>query len=382
MIFHSFGGGSTDGSAPYAAVIQATNGNFYGTTSTGGAYGHGTVFEITPSGTETLLHSFGSVQSPTQNFNDGVSPYAGLIQGSDGNFYGTTISGGANGNGTVFEITPAGVETVLYSFAANNFGSGITPSGGNPQSALIQDSNGNFYGTTTIGGAADYGVVFSVTPAGVETVLYSFGGVDGATPYGGLVRGSNGNFYGTTESGGANGYGTVFEITPTGVEAVLYSFGSNGGSDGAFPYASLVQGSNGNFYGTTKSGGVSKDNGTVFEITPTGVETVIYSFGGGVSDGATPLAGLVQGSNGNFFGTTSTGGNASNEDGTVFEITPAGVETVLYSFGGGSSDGAAPYASLVQGSDGNFYGTTVNGGAGTSCNQGCGIVFKLAVGGN
>jgi uncharacterized repeat protein (TIGR03803 family) len=350
-VLYSFGSGS-DGQIPIAGLIQGADGNFYGTTLGGGANGNGTVFKITPAGVETVLWSF-------SGGSDGQNPAAGLILGTDGNFYGETGNGGANGGGTVFKITPAGVETVLWSFGRGSDGQ-------NPIAGLIQGADGNFYGTTQDGGTNGAGTVFKVTPAGVETVLWSFGsGSDGQTPQAGLIQGTDGNFYGTTVSGSANGNGMVFKLTPAGVETVLHSFA--GGSDGLNPAAGLILGTDGNFYGTTLNGGTNGD-GTVFKITPAGVETVLHSFAGG-SDGWSPQAGLIQGADGNFYGTTLIGG--TNGDGTVFKITPAGVETVLHSFAGGS-DGQNPQAGLIQGADGNFYGTTFNGGA-----NGDGTVFKF-----
>jgi uncharacterized repeat protein (TIGR03803 family) len=349
-VMHSFGG-TGDGQLAFAGLIQGTDGNLYGTSTIGGAYGEGTVFKITPAGAQTVLWSFG-------NGSDGQEPYAGLIQGTDGNFYGTTYLGGAHSAGTVFKITPTGVETVLYSF-------GTGSDGQNPEAALVQGTDGNFYGTSTIGGAYGEGTVFKITAAGAETVLWSFGnGSDGKNPEAGLVQGTDGNFYGTTFAGGAYGEGTVFKITAAGAETVLWSFGN--GNDGQEPYAGLIQGTDGNFYGTTVQGGASSD-GTTFKITPAGVETVLWSFGGG-NDGQEPYAGLIQGTDGNFYGTTVQGG--ANSYGTIFKITPAGVETVLYSFEPGS-DAEFPTAALIQGTDGHFYGTTYEGGA-----NGDGTVFK------
>jgi uncharacterized repeat protein (TIGR03803 family) len=201
--------------------------------------------------TETVLYSFGSL-------GDGANPYAGLVQGSDGNFYGTTYLGGASNGGTVFRITPAGVETVLYSF-------GSAGDGTNPFAGLIQSSDGNFYGTTLKGGAHNVGTVFRITPAGVETVLHSFLAApgDGINLFAGLIEGSDGNFYGTTYGGGAMGGGTVFRITPAGMETVLYSFAALGPP----PDGGLIEGNDGNFYGTTYLGGAS-NGGTVFKLVP------------------------------------------------------------------------------------------------------------------
>jgi uncharacterized repeat protein (TIGR03803 family) len=353
-VLYSFQSGTADGAYPTATVIQGSDGNFYGTTDTGGTANQGTMFRITPLGVETVLYSFG-------NGTDGQVPEGTLIQGSDGNFYGTTGYGGTDGLGTVFKITPAGIETVLHSFGGG--GDGIVPFVG-----LVQGSDGNFYGTTGFGGSANRGTVFKITPAGVETVLHSFGsGTDGQILGAALIQGSDGNFYGVTQNGGTAASGTVFKITPLGVETVLYSFGSGGATDGTFPLGGLIQGSDGNFYGTTGSVG-TQNTGTVFRITPAGVETILHTFGSG-TDGAIPEGQLIQGSDGNFYGTTASGGTA--DSGTIFKMTPLGVETVLHSFGNGT-DGATPEASLIQGSDGNFYGTTGNGGT-----AGFGTVFRF-----
>jgi len=361
---------NVDGADPPAAPVQGSDGNFYGTTSLGGAYGNGSVYEITPSGKLTVLWSFTPLGAGTNL--DGANPYGSLVQGSDGNFYGTTSLGGANGNGTVFMISGPGVLTPLYSFSAMN-AQGINTDGAQPDTCLVQASDGNFYGTAAFGGTSGDGAVFKITPAGTLTLLHSFTGVaDGADPEAGLVQGSDGNFYGTTATNGANDHGTVFKITPAGVLTTLHSFSSlTGGirnSDGADPYASLAIGSDGNFYGTTYDGGAYAF-GTVFKITPAGALTTLHSFTSG-ADGGRLLAGLVLGIDGSFYGTTLGGGGTSN-DGTVFKISPSGVLTTLHSFTG--ADGSHSQASVVQGSDGSFYGTTYFGGDNNK-----GTVFKLA----
>jgi uncharacterized repeat protein (TIGR03803 family) len=349
-LLYSFAGGSGDAADPYHTLIQGSDGDFYGTTIAGGSSNVGTIFKVTPSGTETVFYSFATI------------PYSGLVQGSDGNIYGTTATGGTSGRGTVFKITPSGTESVLFSFPAGS---------SDPYTGLIQGSDGNFYGTTGAGGTSDDGTVFKITPSGTETVLHTFAksGSDGETPYAGLIQGSDGNLYGTTYFGGAGGFGTVFKVTPGGTETVLYSFA--GGTDGEHPYAGVIQGSDGNFYGTTYQGGTS-GYGTVFKLTPSGTETVLYTFAGGSSDGANPEAGVIQGSDGNLYGTTLQGGASGL--GIVFELTPGGTETILHSFAGGSGDGANPSANLVQGSDGNLYGSTGAGGT-----KGDGTFFKVAL---
>jgi uncharacterized repeat protein (TIGR03803 family) len=346
-LLYAFVGGSGDSAVPYHTLIQGSDGDFYGTTLAGGSSNVGTIFKISPSGTESVFHSFASV------------PYSGLVQGSDGNIYGTTASGGTSGHGTVFKITPSGTETVLFSFPAGS---------SNPYTGLIQGSDGNFYGTTGAGGTSDDGTVFKITPSGTETVLHAFAktGSDGQTPYAGLIQGSDGNLYGTTYFGGAHAFGTVFKVTPSGTETVLYSFA--GGSDGEHPYAGVIQGSDGNFYGTTYQGGAG-GFGTVFKLTPSGTETVLYSFAGASGDGAYPEAGVIQGSDGNLYGSTLQGGASGL--GIVFKLTTNGTETILHAFAG-ASDGANPTANLVQGSDGNLYGSTSAGGS-----SGDGTFFKV-----
>ena len=347
-VLHSFAYGPADGGSPTASLTTGPDGNFYGVTSGGGANGTGTVFSSTPAGVVTILHSFGSGQ-------DGMFPESTLLLAADGNFYGTTNEGGANSMGTIFKISPAGVETVVYSFSGGADGSA-------PSSGLIEGSDGNFYGTTVQGGTNNAGTVYKLTPAGVESVIHTFGsGQDGAQPLAGLVAGNDGNFYGTTFEGGAyNNAGTVFKITPAGVETVLHSFGS--GQDASTPEAALVLGSDGNFFGTTSFGGIYTVGmgaaGTVFKITPAGVETVLHSFGNG-TDGVNPFSGLVAGSDGNFYGTTSAGGVSFL--GVLFKITPSGAETVLYSFATGS-DAQKPSNTLAIGKDGYIYGLTSYGG--------------------
>lgn len=334
--------------------------------------------------------------SPPSPSKDGASPNA-LIRGSDGNFYGTTVSGGAFGGGTVFSITPEGTETILYSFA------GGATDGANPQ-GLIQGSDGSFYGTTSDGGtgtcprsqpvggslASACGTVFRVTPQGEETILYFFTGTgDGGEPNGGLVQGSDGSLYGTTASGGnpsaacgTSGCGVVFQVTLSGREYVLHAF-AGGAADGATP-TSLMQASDGYFYGTTLLGG-RLNRGTVFRVAPVGNETVLYSFLGG-ADGMYPVAALIEASDETLYGTTSFGGESSNSSpactsgcGTIYRVTFAGSETVLYAFEGGNRDGANPYAPLIEASDGTFYGTTEAGGS-ANCSGGCGTVFQITPG--
>jgi uncharacterized repeat protein (TIGR03803 family) len=364
--FLSTSGSSVSPEYPSAGLVQGSDGNFYGTTAYGGSNGNnGTVFQVTTNGTLTTLVSFSGT--------NGSHPVASLVQGSDGNFYGTTEYGGPNwNNGTVFQMTPTGALTTLVSFNGTN---GIYPA-----AALVQGSDSNFYGTTLLGGAYNRGTVFKMTFAGALTTLVSFNGLLDSSPFAALVQGTDGNFYGTTI--GANGCwfasedynGTAFKMTPAGVLTTLVSFT---GGNGYNPSAGLVQGTNGNFYGTTPYGGnlslngaLNNGFGTVFKMTAAGVLTTLVKFNG--ANGSYCVSGLVQGSDGNLYGTTDGGG--AGVGGTVFKMTPAGVFTTLVAFNG--ADGSNPQGPLVQGSDGNFYGTTEYGGA-----NGLGTVFQVTTNG-
>jgi len=298
---------------------------------------------------------------------DGGHPLTALVQGSDGCLYGTTDrgTGGRYGDGAVFKISTSGALTLLHVFTETNDVSGV---------GLVLGNDGYFYGTTVGGGSNGFGSVFQIRPDGHFVSLYSFtGGTNGADPNGGLVPGSDGLFYGTTYGGDANDDGTVFKIDTNGVLTTLYSF--PGGAHGANPIAGLVQGGDGELYGTCYNGGSiggggwALGNGTVFKIHTNGVLAGVYLFAG--TNGANPLAGLVQGSDGYFYGTTTSGGAANG--GTVFRMSPGGVLTLLHSFTG-SNDGLHPDAGLMQGSDGNFYGTTYQGGT-----NNYGTIFRLTI---
>jgi uncharacterized repeat protein (TIGR03803 family) len=322
---HNFDG--TDGSQVFPGLVQAANGYLYGATADGGANSNkdcvancGTVFKITPNGTLTTLYSF-CAQS---GCSDGAEPQATLVQDTDGYLYGTTFILGANGGGTVFKISLGGELTTLYNFCSQ---SGCSDGNG-PAAPLVQGTNGNLYGTTLFGGDANNGTVFKITPSGMLTTLHIFDGTDGSAPEAGLVQATDGNFYGTTNQGGANGGGTVFKITPSGTLTTLYNFCSlSGCTDGEAPLAGLVEGKDGNFYGTATQGGAN-GYGTVFKITPTGTLTTLYSFG----PFGYPEATLVLATDGNFYGTTASGGTEG--DGTIFSITPSGEETTLHTFDG------------------------------------------------
>jgi uncharacterized repeat protein (TIGR03803 family) len=318
----------SNGTSPLAPLVRATDGNFHGTTAFGGA-GAGTVFKLTPDGTLTTLHTFDN--------SDGAYP-GRIVQATDGNFYGTTGRNGTGGEGTVFKITPSGTLTTLHNFCLQ------------------------------------------------------MNCPDGASPFGGIVQATDGNFYGTTYTGGLgglDGYGTVFKITPAGTLTTLYNFCSQPNcADGSFPDGALVQATDGNFYGTTAEGGTISTCGgvgcgTVFRITASGTLTTLHGFVGYPTEGTDPSAGLVQATDGNFYGTTYSGGPSNNCPpyfhgcGKVFTITPSGTVTTLHSFGGSPADGSNPVAVLVQATDGNFYGTTSTGGTSPCDMGGCGTVFKV-----
>jgi len=268
--FCSGGTPCTDGQNPYGGLVQDSAGNLYGTTQGGGAGGGGTVFKLDISGNETVLYSFCSVGSSCV---DGASPNAGLIQDSQGNLYGTTRQGGIGSNslGTVFKLDTTNHETVLHSFCSDF----ECADGASPYASLIQDAAGNLYGTTNGGGAWGGGTVFSIDSVGSEAVLYNFcslsGCADGQLPEAGLIQDSSGNFFGTTVIGG-NKYGTVFKLDNLGVESVLYAFCSMPGcTDGSFPYGSLILDSAGNLFGTTQNGGLGTNGvGTVFKVDNSG----------------------------------------------------------------------------------------------------------------
>jgi uncharacterized repeat protein (TIGR03803 family) len=297
---------------------------------------------------------------------NGADPhYVYLVQGIDGKLYGTTYASTGSG-GTAFKITTAGSLTTLYTFCVNGI---PCMDGAQPTAGLVLASNGNFYGTTTNGGANNDGTVFAITPAGKLTTLHSFDSTDGAEPEVGLIQATNGALYGTTSIGGSSDVGTIFEITTAGKLTSLLSFN---GTNGDYPDARLVQGTNGNFYGTTYE--VSSGSGTVFDITSAGKLSTLHKFDG--TDGGGPTGVLIQATNGNFYGTT-TGDGANSSGGTVFQITPAGKLTTLYSFcsKSGCTDGSSPQGGLVQDTNGTFYGTTYYGGT-----DGIGTIFSLSLG--
>ncbi|MHB8455976.1 MAG: choice-of-anchor tandem repeat GloVer-containing protein [Acidiferrobacterales bacterium] len=353
-ILYNFGApNSGDANKPSSDLVMDSNGNLYGTTIAGGANNTGAVFKITPSGTETILHNFG----PIGTTSDGTGPStSSLVLDGSGNLYGTTQNGGLYGGGTVFKITPSGTETILYNFPGTSF-----PGSDFPVGHLAIDGSGNLYGTTQMGGSTGKGTVFEITPSGTETILYNFSGpVPGGglgAPTIGLVMDSSGNLYGAAnEAGFASGYGLCGTTsTPTVVVFKLTPSGNISTGSCTYSLSELMIDSSGNLYGTTPN-----SNGEIYKITPSLVAYSIYSFSGDKnSSGTINHSDLLMDGSGNLYGTTSNDG--ANGVGSVFKLTPAGAETTVYSFKN-SGDGAFPMAGLVMDSSGNLYGTTSLGG--------------------
>jgi uncharacterized repeat protein (TIGR03803 family) len=362
-VIHNFTGGS-DGGNPLAGFAVDAAGNFVGTTSTGGASGAGTVFKVTARGKETVLYTFAGGT-------DGANPEAGLfINAATGNLYGTTNAGGAYGAGTVFEVTPRGKETVLYSFTGKT-------DGANPQAGVAMNATGMLYGTTSAGGIYGNGTVFELGRKGgkwIEQVLFSFSqDATGKIPVAGVTLDANGNLYGTTSAGGTYTNGNIFELTRSKsgwTETILHNF--ENASDGAVPYGGLIFDPSGNLYGTATEGG-NNEGGTIFELTPANNSwtfNVLYSLPGwGVSG---TYRNLLLDASGNIYATTHCDGDYNA--GTIYELTQSGgtwTYTSLYVFTGGS-DGQYSYSNLVFDKLGNLYGTTKQGGA-----DGYGVIFQV-----
>jgi uncharacterized repeat protein (TIGR03803 family) len=347
-------------------LAQGADGNIHTTSQYGGVFvpgygSDGTVFSMSAAGALSDVYTFEGHPGPNPN---GLNPYSGLTLGTDGNFYGTTIAGGvlsegANASGTVFKIDPQGNLTTLYTFTGGS-------DGGEPNAAPVEGTDGNFYGTTICGGvqacaAGVGGTVYQMTPSGSLITLVQFDCLTGCGSYAPLVQGTDGNFYGTTTLGGIYNDGSIFEISPLGIFKTLYKFD---GTHGANPLAPLIQDSNGSFYGTTELGGAN-GYGVVFKMTPAGKLTVLHNFADNGTDGADP-AGLVQGTDGNLYGVTEEGG--TSDWGTIFSISPKGTGySTLYSFDG--TTGFTPEVALLQHTNGLFYGLTEGGGS-TGANDG------------
>jgi uncharacterized repeat protein (TIGR03803 family) len=362
----SFNG--NNGANPYyVTLVQGTDGNLYGTTQVSTGSG-GTVFKVTTGASLTTLHTF----CESGDCSDGGEPLAGLVLATNGNFYGTTSSGGTYSLGTVFQITSAGAFNSLHSFDGTD--------GSEPEVAPVQASNGNLYGATTEGGTGGVGTIYQITSAGAFNSLHSFDGTDGDYPRGSLIQGTSGNLYGTTYEASGGVSGTVYDMTTAGGFSTLASFdpAEAAGSRGA-----LIQASNGNFYGTDIGGG--NGNGTVFEVTAAGTIKVLYTFCSKTdcADGASPYGALIQASDGNLYGTTAGGGasspSCSGGCGTIFKITTAGALTTLYNFcsEANCADGSQPEGGLVQHTNGSFYGTTLYNG---NADADAGTIYSLSVG--
>lgn len=344
----------TNGDGPSGSVIQGTDGNFYGTTSSGGVYGHGNVFRMTPSGAITSIYDF----CPQTNCPDGQYPATSPILGSDGNLYGVATYGGSDdryeqGWGTIYKMTLGGKITILHTFCQTfPCVDGATPRG------IVQGGDGNFYGTTLVGGASKVGVVFKITPGGQYKVLHNFCSQGASCPDGGYpvnppILGRNGNLYGAATEGGMGG-GVLYELTTAGAYRVIYDFCSSSKCNyfSAAP-STITQDASGNFFGTTFYGGADS-SGTVFELSAKNQYSTLHEFqySEGTANGGVTLA-----NDGNLYGTTA---NGNDQFGSIFEMTPAGVYTTLYSFVFGD-DISAPYGPIFQGTNGNLYGTAEYG---------------------
>jgi uncharacterized repeat protein (TIGR03803 family) len=366
---YSFKNNSTDPEFPQAALVIDSAGNLYGTSSSGGSnhvecnLGCGTVFKVSKTGVLRVLHDF--VNAP-----DGENPQTSLFRDSKGNLYGSTEGGGSGGCGTVFKITSAGVESVLYSFLCGT--DGFSPS------SVVLDPLGNIYGTAMTND--DHGLVFEIDTSNNFSVLYNFCSktscADGELPEGGVVRDTEGNLYGTTNFGGTNLSGVVFKLTPEGTETVLHDFAAKQG-DGLYPFYNLIQDGKGNLYGVTPQGGahdpfdLNGRGGTLYKQPEAGgTETVLYSFCALTScrDGYSPTGPVVMDAAGNFYSTTL--GSSSSAGAVVWKLSGAtGKESVLHSFGKVEIN-----SGLVSDGAGNLYGTTFTGGAAK-----LGSVYKLTL---
>jgi uncharacterized repeat protein (TIGR03803 family) len=376
--------GSNGANPQFGALVQGLNGSLYGTTFYGGAHNQGTVFELKTSGELTTIYNFCARKA----CKDGAEPESGLVLGPNGNLYGTTNIGGNYNWGTVFEITPLGRLTTLYNFCSRP----LCGDGELPADSLILGTDGNFYGTTWAGGKSGYysnGTVFRMTPAGQLTTLHQFCSsvnglvcLDGATPYGGLTHAKDGNYYGMTYTGGTSDAGVIYRVSPSGQFSTVYSFCTTKPCTNANPAANLMQSASGNQYGTSFGGNLY---GTVFEFRSGGGVKTLYNFcqHSECADGYFPSGTLQLGTDGNFYGTTTSGGvyPCNGSCGTLFEITPTGALTTLYRFcsQANCADGKRPEGSLMQATDGNFYGVTYSGGD-SACPDGCGTAFRLATG--
>lgn len=371
---YSFDASGTNGAYPEANLILGPDGNFYGTTESGGSTTNGTIFKVSTDGSFTTLVNF--------NGTNGANPQAALTLGPDGNFYGTTEYGGNTfgnptvnaglGGGTVFQLLTDGTLTTLVSFNKTNAAA--------PRAGLTLGPDDALYGTTSTGGSYGDGVLFKVTTGGTLTILTNFVGTNGSGPVASLTLGPDGNFYGTTQNGGAYNYGTVFKLTTNGTLMRLVSF--DGTNNGLSPTASLTMGRDGNLYGTTSASYllayspfpgftvyIPSGNGTIFRMTTGGALTNLIDFDN-YNGGSKPIANLTLGPDGNFYGAAYSGGSSSV--GTLFEVTTNGALMTLANFN--NTNGAYPLGGLTFGPDNKLYGTGSSGG-----NGGNGSVFKFSL---
>jgi uncharacterized repeat protein (TIGR03803 family) len=376
QILYSFPGG-LNGAGPTGSLVMDSSNNLLGTTTNGGDTGCGSYIGC---GVVYKL-SLSGAESTLTSFHklpDAQYPLAGVIW-NGGHYYGTTETGGTGGGfGTVFSVTPGGSRSILYSFQGS-------ADGQLPFSGLTRDQSGSLYGTTEYGGSyttcTTYGcgTVYKVDKNGNHTVLHAFTGLDGAYPFGGVIGDAAGNLYGTTQSGGSGpctgGCGVVFKLDTAGNETVLYNF-QGYPTDGVGPTTTLVTDPEGNFYGTTYGGGTDGE-GTIFKLSPQGLLTTLHNFSAR-RDGGAPSMGVIRDSRGNLYGTTYFGGSTScglheHGCGVVYRLTPTGQFIVLHLFVGGPSDGENPtWGNLLLDSSGNLYGVATSGGAYSS-----GVVFKI-----
>lgn len=351
-------------------LLMGSDGNIYAVSLAGGK-GGGAIVRVTPDGTMTVLHAM--------NGSDGYDAYAGLMQATDGNFYGTTYHGGEKGGGVVFRLTPDGTYTVLRHLGQNKQDAYF------PYTGVVQGADGHLYGTTLRGGTSDKGTVFQITlPDAAFRIVHSFSGADGENPEGTLIVGSDGDLYGTTLQGGTESRGTIYRVNAaSGALTTLYSFPALGAfnddgqatnATGANPRAGLLLAADGNFYGTAYQGG-PEGWGTLFRMTPAGAVTLVHSFTGPLTGGAYPQASVSQDASGNLYGTTELGGSLHR--GTAWRVSPTGQFSLLHGFTGGTFDGSNPYAGLLVAGN-NIYGASLQGSMVGSINAGS--IFRLDLG--
>jgi len=373
-VLHSFAGSPSDGIGAGASdLVVDAQGNLYGTTSIGGAFGAGTVYKLDSSGNETVLYSFTGAKG------DGANPRGPVVLDSKGNIYGSTYYGGnlscgvSQGCGTIFKLNKQGHEKILHSFA------GGAADGNNPSGELALDAEGNLFGTTAAGGPDFFGIAFKLTPSGAETVLHAFNCCELGLGPEGLIMDAAGSLYGTTIDGGGGGphdicdlgCGMLYKLSQDGILTVLHNFAIGSNDDGAHPNPGLVMDPDGNLYGTTYDGGFSQKSrfvggGIVFKVDPLGNETILYQFcvdpvTKNCPDGVWPTAGLARDSAGNLYGTTS-GGGASGDNGTVFLLDTTNAYSVLSTFRTSNGGAYLPATGPVLDPEGDLYLVTAKGG--------------------